>query len=57
MQEYINLNSMLNTCQEARSYFSSLPDYVRDSIVKRGDNVCNMEDLKSYADNLLKGDG
>ena len=56
-KEYSNLTQMLNECPQAKSYFDSLPDYVRSSIQERGDNVQTQTALHGYAENLLKGDG
>lgn len=42
---------------KAEAYFESLPDYVRDQISDRTKNVNTFEDLRNYADNLLRGDG
>jgi len=41
---------------EANQYFILLPDYVREQISTRGDNVNSLESLRDYAENLLRGD-
>ena len=40
----------------AHAYFDDLPDYVREMIVKRGDNVHSPDELHGYAEKLLRGD-
>ena len=44
------------TGAEAKRYFDSLPDYVRDQISSRADSVNTFAGLRDYADNLLRGD-
>lgn len=51
-----NLESLLISNPEARRYFDELPDYVRDQIRSRGNNVKTFESLQDYAENLLRGD-
>ena len=41
---------------DARGYFDALPDYVRDQISSRADNVNTFSDMRDYAENLLRGD-
>lgn len=55
-EKYSGLYQMMEQSREARKIFSSLPDYVQDSIVQRADNVCSVTELQNYADNLLQGD-
>ncbi|MDD3766463.1 MAG: hypothetical protein PHF89_04655 [Eubacteriales bacterium] len=55
-KKYRDLNLLLESEPEAKRYFSSLPDYVRSSIVQRPQNVNSFESLKDYAENLLRGD-
>lgn len=54
--KYSSLQSLLEAEQEAQKFFNSLPDYVREHISSRGNNVNSFESLRSYADNLLSGD-
>lgn len=54
--EQTGLSKLIHSCDTARTYFSSLPDYVQGAIQQRADNICTEEDLHSYADNLLAGD-
>lgn len=53
---YNGLYDLIETDGTANELFASLPDYVQDAICQRADNVCTTEELKNYADNLLKGD-
>lgn len=55
-KKYDSLNSLINADQNAKQYFSNLPDYVREQISSRGSNVNSFESLKDYAENLLRGD-
>ncbi len=40
----------------AQQYFSSLPTYVQEMIMQRRESVRSEDDLRSYAENLTKGD-
>ena len=55
--KYPNLNTMLRVNNEAKAYFNSLPDYVREQIRSRPSGVNSFESLKDYAENLTRGDG
>jgi len=55
--KYPNLDTMLRTNSEAKAYFNSLPDYVREQICTRPSGVNSLESLKDYAENLTRGDG
>ncbi len=54
--KYSSLESLLAADSEASEYFNSLPDYVREQISSRGDNVNSLMSLQDYAENLLRGD-
>jgi len=54
--KYNNLTDLISQDGEASSYFNSLPDYVREMISSRGDNVNSVASLQDYAENLLRGD-
>ena len=54
--QFPDLRSMLAQDETAYQYFMELPDYVRDQISQRGDNVTTLESLQDYAENLLRGD-
>jgi hypothetical protein len=51
-----DLTSLLKNNKEAYDYFTGLPQYVREMISDRRDNVKTIDDLRTYADNLLSGD-
>ena len=52
-----NLISLLSSNEGARKFFDELPDYVREHIQSRGDNVKSFDELQDYAENLLRGEG
>ena len=54
--QYKSMNVMLERDPEAKSYFNSLPDYVREQISTRSDSVNTYSGLRDYAENLLRGD-
>ncbi|MGI6169630.1 MAG: hypothetical protein ACOYI4_08035 [Christensenellales bacterium] len=56
-KKYPTLKVLLQNNNQAKSYYESLPDYVRESIASRGDNVNSLASLQDYAENLLRGDG
>lgn len=56
MQKYENLNYLLQQNPAARRFFDGLPDYVRESIEERGNNIRYDRDLRGYAEKLLRGD-
>lgn len=53
---YRDLQSLIAQDSNARQYYDSLPDYVRDQIGTRADSVNSIESLQDYAENLLRGD-
>lgn len=53
---YPDLYALMNSEPEAREYFYRLPDYVRDQICTRAGHVNSYDSLKSYAENLTRGD-
>lgn len=57
MKQYDGLGEMLKSDDAAFDYYTSLPQYVRSMIARRSQNVHSMEELRNYADNLLRGDG
>lgn len=57
MKQYANLGDMLKNEPEVYDYFTSLPVYARSMIARRSENVHSYEELQSYAENLLRGDG
>ncbi len=54
--QYADLNALLSSEPEAKRYFDTLPDYVREQIETRSGNVNSFASLKDYAENLLRGD-
>ena len=50
------LDQLLTEDAKAAQYFSSLPDYVQQSIRTRSQSVNSLASLQDYADNLLRGD-
>ena len=54
--EYSSMYALFEQDAEAKRYFDSLPDYVRDQISSRADSVNTFAGLRDYADNLLRGD-
>ena len=55
-KQYPNLDGLLKQDTGAKAYWDGLPDYIREQIETRGDNVQSLESLKNYAENLLRGD-
>ena len=56
-KKYSGLFALIEQEPQARSYYDSLPDYVRSSIEQRADHVNSYQSLRDYAENLLRGDG
>ncbi|MCI8806387.1 MAG: hypothetical protein HFE59_11045 [Clostridiales bacterium] len=54
--KYSNLSELINADTNAKKYFNSLPDYIRQQIFSRSSGVSTFENLKDYAENLLRGD-
>lgn len=54
--KYPDLNSLLQNDAQARQYFDTLPDYAREQISTRAENVNSYASLKDYAENILRGD-
>ena len=57
MKSYPDLFALLQDDAEAKRYFDTLPDYVRDQISTRAEGVNSFASLKDYAQNLTRGDG
>ena len=56
MQKYSDMYDLFQNDKNAKQYFDKLPDYVREQINTRANGVRTMENLKDYAENLLRGD-
>ena len=54
--QYKDLYALLAAEPKVKSYFDSLPDYVREQISTRPDGVNSRIALESYAEKLLAGD-
>ena len=54
--KYPDLQVLLADAPEAKQYFDTLPDYVKDQIRTRPQGVNSFESLQDYAENLLRGD-
>ncbi len=57
MKHYPDLHALLRDDPQAKDYFSGLPDYVREQIFTRAENVNSFSSLQDYAENLTRGDG
>jgi hypothetical protein len=54
--KFPDLNALIGADQEAKQFFDMLPDYVKDQIKQRPQNINSFSSLKDYAENLLRGD-
>lgn len=54
--QYPDLYSLMADVPEAKQYFDTLPDYIRDQISTRPQGVNSFVSLQSYAEKLLAGD-
>ena len=54
--KYRSLDLLLQADAQARSYFSGLPDYVREQMRTRAESINSFASLQDYAENLLRGD-
>lgn len=57
MDRYSNLTELLAINRSAHAFYDELPDYVREMIRDRGDNLHTTAELQRYAEKLLRGDG
>ncbi len=57
MKHYPDLHALLRDDPQAKDYFSGLPDYVREQILTRAENVNSFSSLQDYAENLTRDDG
>ena len=55
-RKYESLHKLLADNGEARAYFESLPNWVKESIQERSGGVNSYESLCNYADKLTQGD-
>jgi len=56
MKKYPDLNALLKADPEAAALFAEIPQYARDQIMERAENVNSVESLSDYIDNILRGD-
>ncbi len=57
MKKDSDLYALFQHNPQAKKYFDKLPDYIREQISTRASGVDSFEDLRNYAENLLRGDG
>ena len=55
-KKYANLKTLLQDDHAAYDYFASLPQYVREHVAERSDEVNSMDSLVSHVENATKGD-
>jgi len=55
-KKYPNLKALLQNDRSAYDYFATLPQYVREHVAERGDEVNSMDSLLSHVHNATKGD-
>ena len=55
--DYPDLYALLDGDPKAKQYFNELPDYAKAQINTRPRGVNSFDDLKDYAENILRGDG
>jgi hypothetical protein len=55
-KKYSGLFSLIEEDSKANEYYESLPDYVKQSISAREQNINSFASLRDYAENLLRAD-
>lgn len=50
------LFQLIDQNESANSFYSQLPDYVKEMIAQRADQVSTEEELRNYAEMLTRGD-
>ncbi len=50
MNKYENLDSLLGSCETAKIYFASQPDYVRGAVIKNSLNIRTEDELHRVAE-------
>ena len=53
MKKYENLDSLLAECETAKTYFSSLPDYVQGAVMKRSSSIFTETELHRVAESAM----
>lgn len=54
---YRDLNALLAKDPRASALFDQIPQYAKEQIMSRGDNVASLDALEGYVHNVLRGDG
>lgn len=55
-KKYPDLMALTKDDNRASEYYAELPDYVKEQISQRANNINSFESLRDYAENLLRGD-
>ncbi len=55
-KKYSGLYELIDEDSTANEYYESLPDYVKQSICAREQNINSLASLRDYADNLLRNE-
>lgn len=53
MNKFENLDILLNECETAKIYFTSLPDYVQGAVLKNSSNIQTENELHRIAENAM----
>jgi len=56
-KDYRDLNALLAADPRAHALFDQIPQYAKDQIMTRAENVGSMDALEGYVHNVLRGDG
>lgn len=54
--KYDGLYELIKEDNSAKEYYDSLPDYVKQSIAAREQNINSFESLRDYAQNLMRNE-
>ncbi|NLG92644.1 MAG: hypothetical protein GX485_03635 [Clostridiales bacterium] len=55
-RKYSGLYELIENDGEAGDYFDTLPEYVKESIQEREQNINSFESLRDYATNLMRNE-
>lgn len=56
MNNYKDLNELLEAEPKAKGYYDTLPDYVKEAMQERSGGVNSFESMTNYVDKLTRGD-
>ena len=56
-KKFRDMYDLIEHDSKAKAYFDKLPEYARDQMSTRANNVKKFSELKNYAENLTRGDG